>query len=62
MLDIFDGEEGISRRRLLTIGALGGLSLPTLYAAAASAGPPLPGLHGRYAGATRKRKAAIGHA
>ena len=38
MLGIFDGEQGISRRRLLTIGSLGlgGLSLPTLYAAGGS--------------------------
>ena len=38
MLGIFDGEQGISRRRLLTIGGLGlgGLSLPTLYASGGS--------------------------
>ena len=36
MLNIFDGKEGLSRRQLLTIGALGGLSLPTLYAASGS--------------------------
>ena len=38
MLSIFDGEQGISRRKLLTIGSLGlgGLSLPTLYAAGGS--------------------------
>ena len=36
MLNIFDGKEGLSRRQLLTIGALGGLSLPTLYAGSGS--------------------------
>ena len=38
MLSIFDGEQGVSRRRFLTIGGLGlgGLSLPTLYASGGS--------------------------
>ena len=36
MLNIFDGKEGLSRRQLLTIGALGGLSLPPLYASSGS--------------------------
>jgi|ETNmetMinimDraft_18_1059904.scaffolds.fasta_scaffold00203_13 hypothetical protein len=38
MLSIFDDGQGISRRRLLTMGSLGlgGLALPTLYAAGGS--------------------------
>ena len=48
MLSISDGDQGITRRRLLTIGSLGlgGLSLPTLYAAGgpgSSEGNPVTG-------------------
>ncbi len=40
MLSIFDGHRPISRRRMLTIGGLGlgGLTLPSLFAARAAGG------------------------